>query len=213
MTAREIWLGKLQQCSAIWGCLLQIHWLFTSTHFFSTNKVCAGNFGIDDEERPTEQKSRLTSGLRKTYAPARYAREAWLLRLGVRQIFMNDSNPPIGPRGSSSRNSEMARPWLSRVSHVSGELDGVLVLSGHPPGVLARAWRDSLELAFMIILYPLAIPALVMCGGPHNCGGSPLTILSVPVLLLTLIAAGSGIRLAFNFLRRIGSNSRQSDTV
>jgi hypothetical protein len=77
-------------------------------------------------------------------------------------------------------------------------------------------WREPgalSELAFMIILYPLAIPALVMYGGPHNCGGSPLIILSVPVLLLTLIAAGSGIRLAFKFLRRLGSNSRLSDTA
>ena len=60
------------------------------------------------------------------------------------------------------------------------------------PGVLG-------ELVFLIVLYPLAIPALIMCGGPHNCGGSPLTILSVPVLLLTLIAAGSGFYLAFSF--------------
>jgi hypothetical protein len=28
----------------------------------------------------------LTTGLRKTYAPAHYAREAWLLSLSVRQI-------------------------------------------------------------------------------------------------------------------------------
>jgi hypothetical protein len=64
----------------------------------------------------------------------------------------------------------------------------------------------------MIFLYPLAIPALVMCGGPHSCGESPLTVFSVPVLMLTLIAAGSGIRLAFNFLRR-GFKPKESGTV
>jgi hypothetical protein len=40
-------------------------------------------------------------------------------------------------------------------------------------------WREPgalAELALTILLYPLAIPALVMCGGLHNCGGSPLTV-------------------------------------
>jgi hypothetical protein len=68
------------------------------------------------------------------------------------------------------------------------------------------------ELVFLIVLYPLAIPALIMCGGPHNCGGSPLTILSVPVLLLTLIAAGSGFYLAFSFLRRLARVSSQRNS-
>lgn len=66
-------------------------------------------------------------------------------------------------------------------------------------------WREPgalAELALTILLYPLAIPALVMCGGLHNCGGSPLTVLAVPVLLLTLVAAGSGIWLTFHLLRR-----------
>lgn len=68
------------------------------------------------------------------------------------------------------------------------------------PGYLRKPGTIA-ELAFAIFLYSLAIPALVMCGGPHNCGGSPLTVLAVPVLL-TLVAAGSGIWLAFDFLRR-----------
>jgi len=66
-------------------------------------------------------------------------------------------------------------------------------------------WREPgalAELALTILIYPLAIPALVMCGGLHNCGGSPLTVLAVPVLLLTLVAAGSGIWLALDLLRR-----------
>jgi hypothetical protein len=65
-------------------------------------------------------------------------------------------------------------------------------------------WRESgvlAELALTILIYPLAIPALVMCGGLHNCGGSPLTILAVPVLFLTLVAAGSATWLAFCLLR------------
>jgi len=36
----------------------------------------------------------------------------------------------------------------------------------------------------------------------HNCGGSPLTVLAVPVLLLTLVAAGSGCWLGFYLFRR-----------
>jgi hypothetical protein len=66
-------------------------------------------------------------------------------------------------------------------------------------------WREPgalAELALTILLYPLAIPALITCGGLHNCGGSPLTVLAVPVLLLTLVAAGSGIWLTFDLLRR-----------
>lgn len=66
-------------------------------------------------------------------------------------------------------------------------------------------WREPGalgELALTILLYPLAISALVMCGGLHNCGGSPLTVLAVPVLLLTLVAAGSGMWLTFDLLRR-----------
>jgi hypothetical protein len=34
-------------------------------------------------------------------------------------------------------------------------------------------WREPgaiAELALTILLYPLAVPALVMCGGLHNCG-------------------------------------------
>jgi len=66
-------------------------------------------------------------------------------------------------------------------------------------------WREPgalAELALTILIYPLALPALVMCGGLHNCGGSPLTVLAVPILLLTLFAAGSGIWLALDLLRR-----------
>jgi hypothetical protein len=37
------------------------------------------------------------------------------------------------------------------------------------PGVVAG-------LTLTVLLYPLAIPALVVCGGPHNCGGIPLTL-------------------------------------
>jgi hypothetical protein len=66
-------------------------------------------------------------------------------------------------------------------------------------------WRESgvlAELVLTILIYPLAIPALVLCGGLHNCGGSPLTVLAVPVLLLTLVAAGSGCWLGFYLFRR-----------
>ena len=66
-------------------------------------------------------------------------------------------------------------------------------------------WRESgvlAELALTVLIYPLAIPALVLCGGLHNCGGSPLTVLAVPMLLLTLIAAGSGCWLGFYLFRR-----------
>jgi len=62
------------------------------------------------------------------------------------------------------------------------------------PGVVAG-------LALTVLLYPLAIPALVVCGGPHNFGGSALTVVALPVLLLTLIAAGSGVWLAVNLFR------------
>ncbi len=66
-------------------------------------------------------------------------------------------------------------------------------------------WRESgvlAELALTILIYPLAIPALVLCGGLHNCGGSPLTVLAVPMLFLTLVAAGSACWLGFCLLRR-----------
>ena len=66
-------------------------------------------------------------------------------------------------------------------------------------------WREVgtvAELAVVILLYPLAIPALLMCGSLHNCGGSSLAVLAVPLLLVTLVAAGSGIWVAFDHLRR-----------
>lgn len=66
-------------------------------------------------------------------------------------------------------------------------------------------WRESgvlAELVLTILIYPRVIPALVLCGGLHNCVGSPLTVLAVPVLLLTLVAAGSGCWLGFYLFRR-----------
>lgn len=66
-------------------------------------------------------------------------------------------------------------------------------------------WRESgvlAELALTILIYPLAIPGLVLCGSLHNCGGSLLTVLAVPVLLLTLVAAGSGCWRGFYLSRR-----------
>jgi hypothetical protein len=66
-------------------------------------------------------------------------------------------------------------------------------------------WRESgvlAELVLTMLLYPLAIPALILCGGLHNCGGSPLTVLAVPMLLVTLVAAGSGCWLGLRFFRR-----------
>ena len=66
---------------------------------------------------------------------------------------------------------------------------------GREPDVLG-------ELIFLIVVYPLAIPALFMCEGPHNYGGSPLIILSLLLLLLTLIAAGSAIYIVFDYVRR-----------
>src|SRR5262249_52462514 len=66
-------------------------------------------------------------------------------------------------------------------------------------------WREAgglAALALTMLIYPLAIPALVLWGGLHNCSGSPLTILAVPMLLLTLVAAGSGCWLGFYLLRR-----------
>jgi hypothetical protein len=76
----------------------------------------------------------------------------------------------------------------------------VSFLMGTRPGY----WRDAVPVfAVLIVLYPLAIPALVACGGLHNCGGSPLTVLALPILLVTLFAAGSAIWVAFSFLRRL----------
>jgi hypothetical protein len=66
-------------------------------------------------------------------------------------------------------------------------------------------WREPGALAGLgltALIYPLAIPALVLCGGLHNCGGSPLTILAVPVLLLTLFAAATACWLAFYLFSR-----------
>ena len=114
---------------------------------------------------------------------------------------MSDINPPLG---RNIRRREIIK-WLGRgylVYHLlvaSWIVFGFLVDTrsgyGREPGVLG-------ELIFLIVVYPLAIPALVMCGGPHNCGGSPLTILSLPLLLLTLIAAGSAIYIVFDYVRR-----------
>jgi len=58
------------------------------------------------------------------------------------------------------------------------------------------------ELALMALLYPLAIPALFVSGGPHNGGGGVLLVVAAPVLLLTLVAAGSGVWLAVSRFRR-----------
>jgi hypothetical protein len=107
--------------------------------------------------------------------------------------------------------------WLGRGYLAYHILAASLMIFWFFVGSRPGYWREPgalSELAFMIFLYPLAIPALVMCGGPHVCGSgeSPLTVFSVPVLMLTLIAAGSGIRLAFHFLRR-GFKPRESGTV
>lgn len=72
-------------------------------------------------------------------------------------------------------------------------------------------WREPgalSELAFTVILYPLFIPALVTCGGPHACEVGPLIVISIPVFLVTLIAAGGGVALVFEFLLRFWSRSR-----
>lgn len=58
------------------------------------------------------------------------------------------------------------------------------------------------ELVLMALLAPLFIPALVVSGGPHNGGGGVLLVAALPVLLLTLVAAGSGVWLAASRFRR-----------
>jgi hypothetical protein len=66
-------------------------------------------------------------------------------------------------------------------------------------------WRTAHavgELALMALLFPLFIPALVVSGGPHNGGGGVLLLAAVPVFLLTLVAAGSGVWLAIGRFRR-----------
>jgi hypothetical protein len=108
-----------------------------------------------------------------------------------------------------------AVPWVVRLRTTIRRLGGVyLVYHGLAAGSIVVLffvdtrpgyWREPgalPELAVTILIYPLAIPALVMCGGLHNCGGSPRTVLAVPVLILTLVAAGSGIWLAFDLRRR-----------
>ena len=59
------------------------------------------------------------------------------------------------------------------------------------------------ELVLMALVFPLVIPALVVSGGPHNGGGGVLLLVALPVLLLTLVAAGSGVWLAVNRVRRL----------
>jgi len=66
-------------------------------------------------------------------------------------------------------------------------------------------WREPGALAGLgltVLIYPPFIPALVLCGGLHNCGGSRLTILAVPVLFLTLFAAATACWLAFYLFSR-----------
>jgi hypothetical protein len=125
---------------------------------------------------------------------------------------MSDSNPVLGGRGRL----RTILKWLGR-GYLSYHLVAASLMTfAFLTETRSGYWRDFgvlSEFVLMIILYPLAIPALVMCGGPHNCGSRPAFVFSVPVLLLTLVAAASGIRLAVGFVQRLKSRPSQASTV
>jgi len=74
----------------------------------------------------------------------------------------------------------------------------------HNNGPLARIRSlRPLTARLMALVFPLVIPALVVSGGPHKGGGGVLLLAAIPVLLLTLVAAGSGVWLAVNQVLRL----------
>jgi hypothetical protein len=103
------------------------------------------------------------------------------------------------------RRFRKALKWLGGSYLVYHALVAALLMASFLIDTRSGYWRDAGavgELALMMVLYPLFIPALVVSGGPHNFGGGPLVFLTVPVLLLTVVAAGSGVWLAVKRFRR-----------
>ena len=68
--------------------------------------------------------------------------------------------------------------------------------------------RCAFRVGFAVTIYPLLIPGLVMCGGPHNNCGGVLIVMAMPVFLLSLVAAGSAMALVFEFCLRVWSKSK-----
>ena len=67
-------------------------------------------------------------------------------------------------------------------------------------------WRTPDALGDLVatgLVFPLFIPALVVSGGPHLAGGGALLLAALAVFLITLVAAGSGVWLAIDRMRRL----------
>lgn len=76
--------------------------------------------------------------------------------------------------------------WLGGGYLVYHALVAVLLMASFMIDTRAGYWREAGavgELALLIVLYPMFIPALRVSGGPHNFGGGPSILLAVPVLL------------------------------
>lgn len=76
--------------------------------------------------------------------------------------------------------------WLGGGYLVYHALVAVLLMASFMIDTRAGYWREAGavgELALLIVLYPMFIPALLVSGGPHNFGGGPSILLAVPVLL------------------------------
>ena len=75
---------------------------------------------------------------------------------------------------------------------------GVVLLASffvHARPEYRRSLGNVGEAILTALLYPLALPAVIACGGLHNdCGDGALVVVAIPVFLLTLVAAGSGAR-------------------
>lgn len=106
--------------------------------------------------------------------------------------------PPVGER---SVGRQLVLRWLGRGYLAYHALVVivlvVLFLVDTGPGYWRMPGAVG-ELVLMALVFPLVIPALVVSGGPHNGGGGVLLLAALPVLLLTLVAAGSGVWLAVN---------------
>ncbi len=111
--------------------------------------------------------------------------------------------PPVGAR---SVGRQLVLRWLGRgylAYHALAVIVlVVLFLVDTRPGYWQAPGAVG-ELVLMALVFPLVIPALVVSGGPHNGGGGVLLLAALPVLLLTLVAAGSGVWLAVNQVLRL----------
>jgi len=94
--------------------------------------------------------------------------------------------------------------WLGRGYLTYHSLAAIVLVVLFLAETRPRYWTTSVvgELILMALVFPLVIPALIVSGGPHGGGGGVRLLAALPILLLTIVAAITGMWLAVAQLLR-----------